>query len=153
VRSAERPNIDQTTRDFITEHRVARLATASTSARPSVVPICYVLDGENIYSPLDEKPKSVEVRRLKRVRNIVSNPQVSLLIDDYSEDWTRLAWVLLGGAAELIEPGDSRHARAVRLLRQKYPQYEAMAIDRQAIIKLTIQHVKRWSAAKEKGDG
>ena len=73
--------MDDKTRAFVGNHRIAHLATASLNARPVVVPVCYAFDGENIYSALDEKPKSTGVRSLKRVRNIESNPHVSLVID------------------------------------------------------------------------
>ena len=137
--------IDTSAKQFIREHRVARLATADGDGRPLVIPICYVFDGETIYSPIDEKPKSVSERRLKRVRNIEANPQVSLVIDDYSDDWNHLAYVLIGGVAELIPAGGTEHARAVELLREKYPQYLAMAIDKRPIIKITPAHIKRWA--------
>jgi PPOX class probable F420-dependent enzyme len=140
-------DVDDRTREFIRSHRVARLATADSDGRPSVIPICYVFDGESIYSPIDEKPKSVAARRLKRVRNIEANPSVSLVIDDYSEDWSDLAYVLIGGLAWVIEPKDSaEHRRAVAALREKYPQYRAMAIDERMIIKITPTHIKRWDA-------
>src|SRR4051794_39681709 len=97
-------DIDDSTRAFITEHRVARLATADADGRPAVVPICYAFDGASIYSPIDEKPKAVAASRLKRVRNVEANPHVSLIIDDYSEDWSELQWVLIIGLAEIILP-------------------------------------------------
>ena len=140
--------VDDRTREFIREHRVARLATADSDGRPSVIPICYVFDGEHIYSPVDEKPKSVAARRLKRLRNIEINPQVSLVIDDYWEDWSKLAYVLIGGVAEMIEPdeeGAGEHARAVLLLREKYPQYRSMAIEERPIIKIKPTRIKMWS--------
>ena len=151
-------DIDDSTRAFIAEHRVARLATADGDGRPSVIPICYVLDRECIYSPLDEKPKRVAESRLKRVRNIEANPHVSLIIDDYSEDWSKLQWVLITGLAEmLLPPGDQskhvarehakgEHAKAVALLRSKYPQYHSMAIDERMIIKITPTRIRRWGA-------
>jgi PPOX class probable F420-dependent enzyme len=137
--------IDTSTQQFIREHRVARLATVDGDGRPSVIPICYVFDGETIYSPIDEKPKSVAARRLKRVRNIEANPRVSLVIDDYSDDWNQLAYVLIGGVAQVISAGGAEHARAVELLREKYPQYLAMAIDERPIIKIAPTHIKRWA--------
>ena len=136
--------IDTSTQQFIREHRVARLATADGDGRPSVIPICYVLDGGTIYSPIDEKPKSVAARRLKRVRNIEANPHVSLVIDDYSDDWNQLGYVLIGGTAEVISAG-AEHARAVQLLREKYPQYLAMAIEERPIIRITPMQIKRWA--------
>ncbi|HSE98077.1 MAG TPA: TIGR03668 family PPOX class F420-dependent oxidoreductase [Blastocatellia bacterium] len=142
--------MDEATREFIRERRVARLATADARSQPSVVPICYVFDGEHIYSPLDEKPKSVSPASLMRVRNIDVNPQVALIIDDYSEDWSKLCFVLLSGTAEIIEPDrdQQEHARAVALLREKYPQYRAMAIDRRAMIRIRPVRMKVWNAGE-----
>lgn len=136
--------IDERTEQFIREHRVARLATADGDGRPSVIPICYAFDGETIYSPIDEKPKSVAARRLKRVRNIEANPHVSLVIDDYSDDWSKLVYVQVRGLADVMPPGHVEHARAVELLREKYPQYLAMAIEQRPIIKITATQIKRW---------
>src|SRR5215216_5729557 len=109
--------------------RVARLATADADGRPYVVPVCFAYDGERGYVALDEKPKSVAPTRLKRVRNILANPQVALLVDTYSEDWSRLSYVLVSGTAGLEPAGTERHSTAIALLREKYPQYLEMAID------------------------
>ncbi|HSF24856.1 MAG TPA: TIGR03668 family PPOX class F420-dependent oxidoreductase [Blastocatellia bacterium] len=136
--------IDDRTLRFIREHRVARLATADSHGRPSVIPICYVFEGGAIYSPIDEKPKSVAARSLKRVRNIEANPHVSVVIDDYSDDWSKLAYVKISGLADVMSPGHVEHVRAVALLREKYPQYVGMAIDDRPIIKITISQVNRW---------
>ena len=117
-----------------------------------MVHICYAFDGKRFYSAIDEKPKSVSWGRLKRLRNIEANPRVSLVIDDYSEDWTQLVYVLVRGLAEAIEPGGryaSEHARAVDLLRGKYPQYRTMAIDRRLIIRIEVTGVKHWSSARD----
>ena len=88
---------------FVESHRVARLATVDAHVAPHVIPICYAFDGHNIYSALDMKSKRVEGMNLKRVRNIASNPHVAFIVDDYSEDWTHLAYVLIQGIAELLE--------------------------------------------------
>jgi PPOX class probable F420-dependent enzyme len=143
--------MDDNTRAFVTHQRIAHLATASLSARPVVVPICYAFDGENIYSPLDEKPKSADVRSLKRVRNIEANPQISLVMDEYSEDWSKLIYVLISGVAEILEPGDAlgEHMRAVSLLREKYTQYGSMAIESRPMIKISALKIKRWSSRTE----
>jgi PPOX class probable F420-dependent enzyme len=139
-------DIDHSVRNFIIGHRVAHLATADREGRPSVVPICYAFDGCFIYSAIDEKPKKAAAQALKRVRNIAANPEVALIIDDYSEDWSKLAYVLIRGAAEVIDPTSSEHAQAVTLLREKYPQYRSMAIDHKPIIKITPKRVKYWNA-------
>ncbi|MCI0486255.1 MAG: TIGR03668 family PPOX class F420-dependent oxidoreductase [Blastocatellia bacterium] len=138
--------IDDSTREFIRDHRIARLATADADAQPAVVPVCYAFDGANIYSPIDEKPKSVAAVRLKRVRNIEANGRVSLVIDDYSEDWSKLVYVIINGVADMIGPDAGEHARAVELLREKYPQYRSMRIENSLIVKITPLRIKRWSA-------
>ena len=142
--------IDDTTREFIRSHRVARLATADAGGQPVVVPICYAIEGDHIYSPVDEKPKRVAPAELKRVRNIRANPKVSLVIDDYSEDWSKLEYVIIAGRAETISAAerDGEHAHAVSLLREKYEQYRSMAIDERLIIKIAIERVRRWDASK-----
>jgi PPOX class probable F420-dependent enzyme len=148
-----KPGIDKRAEEFIRGRRIAHLATADALASPSVIPVCYAFDGEHIYSPLDEKPKNVAPERLKRVRNIELNSQVALVIDDYSEDWDKLCYVLIRGRAEVIDPlrDGSEHARAVALLREKYPQYRAMAIEGRAMIKITPLRIKLWKAGESKG--
>lgn len=149
-------DIDHDTQAFINNHRVARLATTGEDLQPALIPICYVFDGEHIYSAIDEKPKSVAASSLKRVRNIEANPRVALVIDDYSEDWSKLAYLLIAGTAEIIPPGKKaskeasnearEHARAVSLLREKYPQYRSMKIDERPMIKIRPARIKRWGA-------
>src|SRR5216683_8079409 len=83
--------------------RVGRLATASGDGRPLVVPVCYAFDGTRLYSAVDAKPK--RTRELRRLRNIAENPRVSLVVDEYDEDWTRLRYVIVEGNAEIVEAG------------------------------------------------
>jgi PPOX class probable F420-dependent enzyme len=128
---------------FVRSRRVARLASVDERGRPHVVPVCFVLDGASVYSALDEKPKRVADSSLRRVRNIVANPEVQLLLDEYDEDWRHLAYVQLGGRAELIESGDE-HSTAVRLLRQKYRQYESMDLAVRPVIALRVERATAW---------
>lgn len=99
--------------------RVARLATVGLDGRPHVVPICFALDGDVLYTAVDEKPKST--RRLRRLANIEANPAVEVVIDHWDEDWSRLWWVRLSGRARVVEHDE----RALELLQAKYPQYRA----------------------------
>ena len=123
----------------------AHLATADASGAPHVIPICYACDGRALFSVLDQKPKRAQVTRLRRVRNIQENPRVSLVVDHYEEDWSGLGYILLIGTAELIFEGPE-HEAAVRLLRQKYPQYRTMDVDANPVIKITPQRVVCWGA-------
>lgn len=132
---------------YLADHRVARLATVDGAAHPSVVPICYAGDGRAIYSALDEKPKRVAPTRLKRVRNLLERPEVALVVDDYDEDWSRLSHLIVRGRAALLEPATAEHVRAVALLRAKYPQYCAMAIETQPVIAVYPVSARFWSAA------
>ena len=130
-------------RAFIASHRVARFATADVQGVPHVIPITYAYNQGAIYSALDLKPKRVESLRLKRVRNILENPNVSLVIDDYSEEWSKLAYVLIRGTAALLEDGEERDL-AESLLRDKYPQYELMLESGCTILKISIERVTSW---------
>jgi PPOX class probable F420-dependent enzyme len=126
--------------------RVAHLATADADGQPHVIPICFVYDGRNFYSPIDEKPKRAAPQRLKRLRNIKANPQVAIVIDHYDEDWTKLAYVLVVGRARVTVRG-ANHQNAVKLLRKKYLQYRTMAIDRRPLIRIRPQRVTSWTAS------
>jgi PPOX class probable F420-dependent enzyme len=114
---------------FLVRQRVARLATADRAGKPHAIPVCFAYDGRLIHIALDEKPKNVPATRLKRVRNILENPNVALVADRYSEDWDLLAYVMVRGRAELVQPESEEHAAAVRLLRGKYHQYEKMKLE------------------------
>jgi coenzyme F420-0:L-glutamate ligase / coenzyme F420-1:gamma-L-glutamate ligase len=129
---------------FARDQRVARLATADAEGRPHVVPVCYAFDESRFYAPLDEKPKRVDATRLKRVRNIQARSEVSLVIDRYDDDWSQLAWLQISGRAVLLAPDGEGHAEVVMLLRDRYPQYRTMALERSQIISLTPTAVLSW---------
>ena len=133
---------------------VGRLSTASKAGAPHVIPVCFALDsgddGAAIYIVLDGKPKRVALTRLRRVRNILENPQVALVVDHYEADWTRLWYTLVTGAAELLaDEEDDQRRRAIHLLREKYPQYREMDIDENPVIKITPRRVVAWSYTPE----
>jgi len=128
---------------FVRQHRVARLATLDERGRPHVVPICYAYARGRLYTPLDLKPKAVAPEGLRRVRNILANPQVQVLIDDYDEDWSRLAFVQLRGTAALLHEG-AEYKRALRLLTRKYPQYQSLPLAGRPVIAVTVEGVVAW---------
>ena len=105
------------------------------------MPVCFAyLDGR-IYIAIDEKPK--RSLRLKRLRNIEENPQVAIVLDRYDEDWSRLAWVFVQGTAAVFDAGPE-HGRALAALREKYPQYRAMALEQRPVISVTVERVSSW---------
>lgn len=131
---------------FLVRQRVARLATADAGGRPHAIPVCFAYRTGAVYIALDEKPKDVPPDRLKRVRNILENPHVTLVADRYAEDWGSLAFVMLRGRAELLEHGAEEHGVAVRLLRGKYHQYERMKIEENPVIVVRVENVASWGA-------
>ncbi|MGH7772964.1 MAG: TIGR03668 family PPOX class F420-dependent oxidoreductase [Candidatus Binatia bacterium] len=128
---------------FVRSARVARLGTADKKGRPLVIPICYAFDGQELYSPIDEKPKRTSPLLLKRISNIRANPHVSVVIDRYDDNWKRLAYVLITGTAEVLLKGQ-KHKRAVLLLRRKYPQYRKMSIHQRPMIRIRPTDFKSW---------
>jgi PPOX class probable F420-dependent enzyme len=129
--------------------RRAVLATTRPDGRPRLVPIAYAFDDGRgtplIYSALDEKPKLVsDPHLLARVRDVVARSQVSLLVDRWTEDWARLAWLRLDGRARVVEPGAEGHARAVALLRERYPQYAAQRLEDRPLLVIEVESVTGW---------
>jgi PPOX class probable F420-dependent enzyme len=127
-------------------HRVGHLATADAAGAPHLVPVCFVYDGEAVYTAIDHKPKRQTGYRMKRIRNILDNPQVAFLIDRYDEDWQQLYYVMIRGAATILESGTERR-HALTLLEDKYPQYrERHLVDSTGlVIKIVPASVQRWS--------
>ena len=131
------------TKRFLSERRVARLATVDERGRPHVVPIVFAYDDGIVYTPIDAKPKSAPPERLRRVRNIRANPQVQVLLDYYDEDWQRLGYVQLRGRAELIDHG-SEYDRALVLLEAKYEQYNELPLEGRPVIKISVERTVTW---------
>lgn len=122
--------------------RSAVLGTIDRRGRPHLVPIVFAHRDDRLYTAVDRKPKSTY--RLKRLRNIEANPCVSVLVDHYSDDWSRLWWVRLDGVALVL--GEGPLARnAIRLLAERY---EAYAADPPPgpVIEVRITQVRAWSA-------
>jgi PPOX class probable F420-dependent enzyme len=130
-------------RRFLERMRVARLATTDAAGQPHVIPVVFATDGHTLYTPLDDKPKGVAWRDLKRVRNLAANPQVAFVADHYSENWSDLGWVLVFGRADIIERGEA-HATGVRLLHARYPQYETMPLEHRPLVVITPLRVSSW---------
>jgi len=116
---------------------VGYLATAG----PHIVPFVFVVEGRRILSMVDTKPKSTT--ELKRIRNIRTDPLVSVLVDHYESNWSRLWWVRVDGTARVVDE-DFDHIAA--LLRAKYPQYADVDLTGPAII-VDIERIVGWESA------
>jgi PPOX class probable F420-dependent enzyme len=121
---------------------VAALATVGAEAAPHLVPVVFAVEADTVYTAVDAKRKSTQ--RLRRLANIEANPQVSLLVDHYSEDWDHLWWVRADGLATVHHDGEQM-AIGYSLLRAKYVQYERTALDG-PVVAITVSHWASWHA-------
>jgi PPOX class probable F420-dependent enzyme len=128
---------------FLTNQRVAHLATADRDAVPHVVPVCFAMSNDTLYITIDAKPKRSLSTPLKRLKNITQNPAVSVVVDHYEEDWGQLGWVMLRGLAEILIDG-SEHDQAQALLRSRYPQLKRMHIAQLPVIAVRIASATSW---------
>jgi PPOX class probable F420-dependent enzyme len=146
------PVLSSEERAFLDEARRAVLATIASDGRPRLVPICFVLDPDRpvLYTPLDEKPKSTDnAMLLARVRDVLADPRVSVLVDRWDEAWANLAWLRCHGTAAILAADAQAAAErgpAIAALRRKYPQYEAHALEELPIIRITIDRATSWGA-------
>jgi PPOX class probable F420-dependent enzyme len=122
--------------------RVARLATVDADGWPHLVPVCFALAGDRIVSVVDAKPKRTP--QLRRLANIRARPRVSVLVDEYDDDWTRLWWIRADGVARVVESGAARDD-AVAALTAKYPQYRDQRPEG-PVIEITVDRWRGWSA-------
>lgn len=136
-------------RELVDSLEVARLATVESDGQPHVLPICFVVSGDTLYSIVDGKPKRNPLS-LARLRNIAANPRATVVADRYDRDWTRLAWAMLAGRASLVEE-DREYEDAVALLAAKYPQYRAAQFTRSTnpMLELRIDQVRYWSFSSQ----
>ncbi len=128
--------------NFLHRGRVGHLATADRQAAPHVMPVCYAVQDDALYITIDRKPKRAGPP-LKRLRNIAENPKATVVVDHYDENWARLGWVVVGGAAEILVDG-AEHDAAQALLRARYPQYRTMEIADLPVIALRIASATSW---------
>ena len=146
------PVLTPSQRDFLASARRAVLATIGPDGRSRLVPICFVLNHVEpiLYSPLDKKPKRVaEPRQLARVRDLLRDPRVSVLVDRWDEDWARLAWLRCEGTGSLLDPPGnqtSEYAEAVTALRAKYAQYATHLLETRPLVRIAIEQATSWGA-------
>lgn len=120
------------------------MASSGPDGKPHIVPITFAIEGNILYFAVDAKPK--KTADLKRLRNIASNPAVSILIDHYDDDWNQLWWVRLDGDARILTER-SESERALDLLVSRYPQYRTNRPNG-PVVAIAIAHASGWSAAE-----
>jgi PPOX class probable F420-dependent enzyme len=123
------------------EARRAVLTTIDGHGRPHAIPVCFGLRGSDVVTAVDQKPK--RGGELARVANVRRRPVATVLVDRWDEDWSRLAWVMLRGRAEILS-GGAEHAEALRLLRARYAQLAAMDLAGRPVIAIRIERTTSW---------
>jgi PPOX class probable F420-dependent enzyme len=122
--------------------RVARLATTDPDGRPHLVPIVFALESGTLYTAVDRKPK--RSTKLRRIENARVRPDVTILVDHYDEEWSRLWWIRVRGRARVLDEGEERE-RALGLLQKKYPQYREEPPDG-PVLAVDVTEVREWNA-------
>lgn len=125
------------------ESSVAYLATVGVEGAPHIVPITFALDHDTLCTAVDAKPK--RGIPLRRFENVAANPRVSVLVDRYDDDWTRLWWARADGDARVVTDGEELE-RARSALRERYPQYARVALSGPAMV-IAVERWSGWSAA------
>ena len=143
------PALTAAERDLLGGARRATLATIAADGRPRLVPICFVVIDDVVWTPIDEKRKvAPDVRQLARIRDIGRDPRVSVLVDHWSEDWSELAWARISGRAEVVDSDPT----VVAALRAKYQQYTDHDLESRPMIRIEIESVRSWRAADSPTD-
>lgn len=103
------------------------------------MPVVLGVIEDEIVSPIDHKPKTGQI--LSRVKNLERDDRVTLLVDHWDEDWTRLAWLMVRGHA-VVDPDASDEV--MRILNARYPQY---SVDERhdALIRIRPTRLTWWS--------
>jgi len=127
--------------------RVARLGTVDIYNQPYVIPVVFVFDGAYFFIPLDSKRKTVGPGDLRRVKNIEKNAKVALLVDEYSDSWKDLWFIMILGLAGLVKNSEIVQLKEIhRMLIAKYPQYESLGMG-DSCIKIKPIKVTSWKNA------
>jgi PPOX class probable F420-dependent enzyme len=121
--------------------RVAHLATVTPAGAPHLVPIAFALLDETIYSVVDQKPK--RTTDLQRLENVRANPHVTLLVDHYENDWSKLWWARADGTARTLKANDPETGRALEALAERYPQQRPAG----QVLAVDVNRWTGWSAS------
>jgi PPOX class probable F420-dependent enzyme len=135
--------------NLIKNTNIGYLATTASNLQPYATPVVFILQNENVYVPLDEKPKTVSAWDLKRVKNIQENPKVCFLIHHYDEDWTKLWFVMITGYAALVNATSETLKTIHSKFLSKYSQYNKISVGN-FYIRIRINKTAYWKYAQVK---
>ncbi len=131
--------------EYLSKRNRGFLATGQDD-KISVIPVCFVHQEDVIYTAIDSKPKG---RRLARLSNMISNPHVAFIVDNYSQNWRHLSYLLIHGEAEVVAD-EVEARRAKRLLLRKYPQYRWLELGNAPVVAIRVRRTKFWQFREAK---
>jgi PPOX class probable F420-dependent enzyme len=142
---------EEVVRGLLARWPVARLATLGP-AGAQLLPVVFAQVGERLWSSVDGKPK--RGGELARIRHVRSDPRVSLLLDEYTEEWNDLWWLRVSGRARAVEADPARDAEAaaaVAALVAKYPQYGEIPVlgDPPRLLCIEPLRLRSWCAGPQ----
>jgi PPOX class probable F420-dependent enzyme len=108
-----------------------------------VLPVTFALVGDQAWTAVDDKPKRVAGTELARVRWLRRRPEATLLVDQYSDDWSQLAWVQLIGRVTIVDD-----AAPPPELIAKYEPYRRQP-PRGPLLRLDVERVIHWRATPD----
>ena len=128
---------------FIDAARVCRIATVRPGGE-HVIPVCPVFGGDTtVY--VDIGPKSAMAAGFR------ATGTVTVLIDEYDDDWSRLKAVLPRCRAEQAT-GDEQE-QAWEMIRRKFPQYSTVDWHPRLTLALRIHEWRQWGITDVPGTG
>lgn len=96
--------------DYLSEHVLLSLATASKDGRPHAAPIFYVSESHKIYFSMAESAEST--------RNIDANPVASVSVADVPQDWGKARGLQITGPVS--KASGEEQSRAAELFKSKF---------------------------------
>ena len=129
-------------RTLLAETKVGRLGCIHAGG-PYVVPVNYILDGDNIYV------HSLPGRKLAALR---SNPKACLQVDEIKDEYRWQSAIAFGHYEDVIDPAE--RDRAVRFLLARFPKLtpvESVPVhDGQSSVKIFRIHIEEITGVGEK---
>lgn len=116
------------------------MTTVDAVGWPHAVPVVFAVDGDDVVTPIDRKPKTG--RKLGRLGNLERDPRVTLLVDRWSDVRTELAWVMIRGRGVLRSAEESM--LEVELIIARYPEYRDI-LEASQVIRIQPERISWWS--------
>jgi PPOX class probable F420-dependent enzyme len=129
-------------RELVYSAQVGRLGFVDDEDRPRVLPVTYAVRHGALWSAVDRKPK--RAGEPARVRYLRRRPEAALIIDHYSDDWEKLAWVQVLGPVAMATVAEAPDALAA--LVAKYEPY-AIEAPPGPLLRLEPKRILCWRAA------